>query len=579
MAENIPAADRGIRRPVSRRALLAAPGALALALAGCARGNGQDGSGDAGSDGAPADTSTVELTAGLERTAPEVDGAALSRNSAAAASFAVRLLQAKLGIPPAAPASGDAAEAGAAVSTASATSTVDPDAPATSTVDPDAPATSTVDPDAPATSTVDPDEPATGTVDPDAPATGTADPDAPATGTRDPAAPAAQNLLISPLSLARALALVAQGASGDTLSQLEGALEMSHDELAAYLAAYARTLSIDPQTLAAQDNTWIDSPLAESAPAGSDAGAEDAADDEDGDAAVLDLAESLWIKDDPALTVSDDYLQACVDAFDAQIFSGPFTDETCADLNAWVAGKTQDRIPRLLDALPADALLYLVNALAFTGAWTEPYDDADMEDHVFTCEDGTQQPMTLMRSTEGNYLALDGATGFMKPYAGGRYAFCALLPDEGTALGTLLAGLTGEKIAEAVANAETADVEAGLPRFTARCRSELAEALSALGVADLFDPALADLSGIGTLSDGSGLAVSQVLQETFIQVDERGTQAAAATALGLASASAPAEDEPRQVILDRPFAYLIWDTQTAAPVFIGTLASMEGLEA
>lgn len=557
MAESITAPERGIRSPIPRRALLALPGTLALTLAGCG-GNAALGSQGAGSDEADVATSTVELTADFERTAPEIDGTALSQHSAAAASFAVRLLQAELGLAVAPPDSAEE-DAGAVEGGAeAATSTVDPEAPATSVVDPDAPATSATDPEAPATSAVDPEAPATGTMDPDA--------------------PAARNLLVSPLSLVRALGLLAKGAAGDTLAQLEDALEMDADTLTAYLAAYARTLSIDPQTLAARDNTWIDSPLAQSAPAGSDAETAEAKDD--AAHAVLDLAESLWVKDDPALTVEDDYLQGCVDAFDAQVFRGPFDEQTCADLNAWVADKTQDRITQLLDALPADALLYLVNALAFTGSWTAPYDEGSVEDHTFTCEDGTQQPMTLMRSTEGTYLEVDGARGFMKPYAGSRFAFCALLPDEGTALSSLVADLTGTRLSEAVAGAEATEVEAGMPRFTARCRTELSGALGKLGATDLFDPALADLSGIGTMSDGSGLAVSQVLQETFIKVDEQGTEAAAATALGISTGSAPApEDEPKQVILDRPFAYLIWDTQTAAPVFMGTLARMDGLEA
>ena len=578
MAENTTAPDRGIRSPIPRRALLALPGTLALALAGCSNAAEPE---NPGSEPADVETasSTVELTADFERTAPAVDGAALSQYSAEAAAFAVRLLQAELGLEPApVEKAEDEAEAGAATAAADAGADADP---ATSSADPDAPATSSIDPDAPATSSVDPEAPATSSVDPEAPATSAADPEAPATSSTDPDAPAARNLLVSPLSLLRALGLVVLGAEGDTLAQIEDALGMERDALVAYLVAYARTLDIDPQTLAAQDNTWIDSPLAESAPAGSAAEKEtaDAAEDEaKAPETTLEVAESLWIKDDPALSVEDDYLQASVDDFDAQVFSGPFDAQTCADLNAWVSDKTAGRIPKLLDELPADAVLYLVNALAFTGAWTEPHDDADVEDHTFTCEDGTEQPMTLMRSTENSYLALGGARGFVKPYAGKRFAFCALLPSEGTALSSLIAQLTGEKLADAVANAEATKVEAGIPRFTARCRSELTEALGKLGVADLFDPALADLAGIGTMDDGSGLAVSQVLQETFVNVDEQGTEAAAATALGISAASAAPEEEPEQVILDRPFVYFIWDTQTAAPVFAGTLASMEGLE-
>ena len=574
MAENTTAPDRGIRSSIPRRALLALPGALALALAGCSNAAEPENPGSEPADVETA-TSTVELTADFKRTAPAVDGTALSQYSAEAAAFAVRLLQAELGLEPApVEKAKDEAEA------SEATAETDTD-PATSSVDPDAPTTSSIDPDAPATSSVDPEAPATSSVDPEAPATSAADPEVPATSSTDPDAPAARNLLVSPLSLLRALGLVVLGAEGDTLAQIEDALGMERDALVTYLVAYARTLNIDPQTLAAQDNTWIDSPLAESTPAGSAAEKEaaDAAEDEDkAPETTLEVAESLWIKDEPALSVEDDYLQACVDDFDAQVFSGPFDAQTCADLNTWVSDKTAGRIPKLLDELPADAVLYLVNALAFTGTWTEPYDDADVEDHAFTCEDGTEQPMTLMRSTENSYLALGGARGFVKPYAGKRFAFCALLPSEGTALSSLVAQLTGEKLADAVANAEATKVEAGMPRFTARCRSELTEALGKLGVADLFAPALADLAGIGTMDDGAGLAVSQVLQETFVNVDEQGTEAAAATALGISAASAAPEEEPKQVILDRPFVYFIWDTQTAAPVFAGTLASMKGLE-
>lgn len=578
MANNITAPDRGICSPISRRALLTLPGTLALALAGCSNVGEPESPGSEPAD-ADAATSTVELTADFERTAPAVDGAVLSQHSAEAAAFAVRLLQAELGLEPA-PVEEAEDEAEADAATAAAETGTDAD-PATSATDPDAPITSSVDPDAPATSSVDPEAPATSSVDPEAPATGTADPEAPATSSTDPDAPAARNLLVSPLSLLRALGLVVLGAEGDTLAQIEDALGMERDALVAYLVAYARTLDIDPQTLAAQDNTWIDSPLAESAPAGSDAEKEAANADEDEDTApetTLEMAESLWIKDEPALSVEDDYLQACVDDFDAQVFSGPFDAQTCADLNAWVSDKTAGRIPKLLDELPADAVLYLVDALAFSGAWTEPYEDADVEDHTFTCEDGTEQPMELMRSTENSFLALSGARGFVKPYAGKRFAFCALLPSEGTALSSLVAQLTGKKLADAVASAEAGKVEAGIPRFTARCRTELTEALGKLGVADLFEPALADLAGIGAMDDGSGLAVSQVLQETFVNVDEQGTEAAAATALSVSAASAAPEEEPEQVILDRPFVYFIWDTQTAAPVFAGTLASMEGLE-
>ena len=516
----------------ARRAITAGL-ALALALAGCGCA-GQAAQGSAGSSAAQgsqqqADAAgTAELTASYERAEPAVDANALDRNAAAAADFSVRLFQASLGLQPATSATKDGAAAQADTDVAS-----------------------------------------------------------------DPAAlPAVGNTLVSPLSLTRALGLLAPGAAGTTLSQLENALGMSRDELVAYLVAYGRTLDINPQTLAAKDNTWIDSPLAEPGP-GTDedaANASDNADQSDEDATsqdqpALNLAESLWLRSNPALNVHTTYLQTVVDDFDAQLFQGPFDAGTVDDLNSWVASKTKDRITQLISELPPNAQVCLVNALAFDGAWETPYEDDQVEDHTFTKEDGTQQPMRLMRSTENRYLEIDGATGFVKPYAGGRYAFVALLPAEGSNVAALAQGLTGAKLQDAVANAEACEVRAGIPRFSLSYEASLAGALQALGVTDLFDPAVADLSDLAVLEneDGSSagnLAVSDVLQKTYIKVDEKGTEAAAATAIIASAASAPAPaEEPREVLLDRPFVYAVYDTQTQLPVFLGTVTDMQGLDA
>ena len=557
----------------SARQAITAGLALTLALAGCGcagqAARGSNGSATAQGSQQQADaTGTVELTASYERVEPTVDANALDRNAAAAADFAVRLFQASLGLQPvAATAESDGGTADAQAANDGAASSSDDQSAAPAAGDQDSAPESAA--------------PAAGDA-----STAQAAPSAAA----DPAMlPAVGNTLVSPLSLTRALGLLAPGAAGDTLSQLENALGMDRDELIAYVVAYGRTLDINPQTLAAKGNTWIDSPLAEPAPDEEEdtAGSSDkgSGDDAAPDQPALNLAESLWLRDNPALNVRKTYLQTVVDNFDAQLFQGAFDAGTVADLNSWVAGKTKDRITQLISEFSPHAQVCLVNALAFDGSWETPYEDDQVEDHTFTKEDGTQQPMRLMRSTENRYLEVDGATGFVKPYAGGRYAFVALLPAEGSNVAALAQGLTGAKLRDAVANAETCEVRAGIPRFSLSYEASLAGALQALGVTDLFDPATADLSDLAVLEneDGSSagnLAVSDVLQKTYIKVDEKGTEAAAATAIIASAASAPAPaEEPREVLLDRPFVYAVYDTQTQLPVFLGTVTDMQGLDA
>lgn len=355
------------------------------------------------------------------------------------------------------------------------------------------------------------------------------------------------NVFVSPLSVLYALALAENGAAGQTLAQLEAATGMSAGQLTDYLNAYARRA-------AGED------PL--------DAGVS-------GDALELSLANSVWLRDSEGLVVGDEFLATCEERLGAQAYRAAFDQSTVDDFNAWVNDRTHGMIPELLNQIPASAQLYLINALAFEGAWEEPYDEeGSIEPDVFTTEEGVEQDVRMMRSREQSYLENDLATGFVKPYENYNYAFVGILPNEGVAVGELLESLDGTALRELLTPVEYASVDAGLPMFTTTYQTELTDALRALGINDAFEEQVADFSPMGESEDGP-LYVSQVIHKAYVDVNEEGTRAAAVTSVVMDGASGtPDNPVVNEVILDRPFVYLIVDQQTMTPIFMGVAESI-----
>lgn len=356
----------------------------------------------------------------------------------------------------------------------------------------------------------------------------------------------AGNILVSPLSVERCLAMVQNGAAGETLAQMESALGFSRDDLNAYLHAYQRRVDGDLYGLAGTDG-FEPTPL------------------------PLSLAESVWVRDDPSPGVRDDFLQANVDAFDASVFTAPFDEGTVSDINGWVSAATDGMIDGIVEEIPAGALLYLVSALAFDARWESPYEDADVRSATFTSEDGAVGEVSLMDSREEAYLEGERCVGFMRPYESNDFAFVGLLPKEGVTVADLVASLDGAALLELLAPVGNCVVDASLPKFELEYDASLVDCLRALGMTDAFGDA-ADFSLMADVP----LQVSEVRHRTYISVSETGTQAAAATSAGMAGASAPSDEEPEvmTVVLDRPFVYLLIDYQTLTPLFTGAVESL-----
>lgn len=343
------------------------------------------------------------------------------------------------------------------------------------------------------------------------------------------------NAMISPLSILCALGMTANGAKGETLSQMEKAFGLPLEELREYLAAYVSAM-----------------------PSSEDAG--------------FHAANALWLKDQ-GLSVKQEFLQANADYFGADAYKAPFDSGTLEEINGWVNENTHGMIPKILEELSPATVAVLVNALAFEGKWEKPYEDIQVHDGVFTKEDGTSQPVKMMYSEESRYLEDEAAAGFLKYYKGGEYAFAALLPEDGVSVQEYLSSLSGEKLHGLLENVQDTAVSAGIPKFTSDYSALLNDLLMDMGMTDAFDPALADFSGLGTMDSGDNIYVSKVLHKTHIAVDEQGTKAGAVTAVVQEAGSALME-EPKRVILDRPFLYMIIDCQANVPIFLGTVSEI-----
>ncbi|MBQ7863138.1 MAG: serpin family protein [Lachnospiraceae bacterium] len=343
-----------------------------------------------------------------------------------------------------------------------------------------------------------------------------------------------ENVLVSPLSVLLALYMTANGAEGQTKDQM---LQVLGEDLNGYLKAYREAL-----------------------PQGADY--------------KLNIANSIWFKDKESLNVQENFLLTNRDYFDAALYKAPFNDITCKEINNWVKENTDGMIKNILNEIPQDAVLYLINALSFDAKWTKPYQERSVqEDCIFTKEDGTEQKATLMYSEEHVYLEDEYATGFMKYYKENKYAFVALLPKEGVKVADYVTTLSADGLHQMFSNAKRTVVNARLPKFKTEYNILLNDILIQMGMEDAFSFGDADFSKMAVSDDGN-IFISRVLHKTFISVDEQGTKAGAATAVETTD-SAMFITESYNVFLDRPFVYMLIDCETNQPFFIGTMMDVE----
>ncbi|MBP5184882.1 MAG: hypothetical protein J6113_07230, partial [Lachnospiraceae bacterium] len=208
-----------------------------------------------------------------------------------------------------------------------------------------------------------------------------------------------ENTLVSPLSLIAALGMTMEGAKGETLAEMEKALGFTSGELTDYIATLLDILKNDE---------------------------------------VLSMANSIWFTSHERFTVDEAFLKRNAAFYKAGIFKSPFDDTTVVDVNNWVREKTHDMIDGILDECKPGNIMFLINALAFEGEWEEEFKENRISDGKFTTTDGQKVDVKFMSSEEDTYLVTEKAEGFIKYYKGRKYAFAALLPNEGVSISDVL---------------------------------------------------------------------------------------------------------------------------------------------
>lgn len=334
-----------------------------------------------------------------------------------------------------------------------------------------------------------------------------------------------ENTMFSPLSLNFALGMAANGVDEEFKKEFENYFGMTIEQYNAYVQHYINTAA-----------PWYNE-------------------------TVVDIANSIWLRN-PA-TLQDEYAQLMDIYYKAEANTRDFDMTLVDEVNKWCAEKTHDMIPVVLGEPPMSSVL-LINALYFEGKWENGYDEDQVSDVEFTTSNGETISVEGMYDTEETfYMENDNATAFAKYYNDGRYAFVGVLPKEEGEF--TLTDLDLESLMDAGAM-EYVEVHSMIPKFKFNNAHSLLDLLNKVGLP-------VDTMSFSNITEAP-LTITDVRQHTAVELDEEGTRAAAVTIVEMDGMAAPIEpQEIKEVILDRPFAFMIYDMENQTPLFVGKVGN------
>lgn len=350
------------------------------------------------------------------------------------------------------------------------------------------------------------------------------------------------NVFYSPFSISEAMAMVSAGAKGQTQQQIAEALRFSLPQARLHPAFNDLDLAL--------------------ASRGQDA------EGQDGHPFALTVANALWGQIHYQFQAP--FLDTLAQNYGAGMHIVDFAGAPSASvkvINDWVAVKTEDKILNLLTEqdISASTKLVLTNAIYFNARWATPFEVADTKLAPFTRADGsTAKVQTMSGTVGGGYDKGEGYEAVSLPYDGNELSMILVLPTQGT-LEEFVNGLDGTHLAALAGRLSSHDVHIHLPRFKMETKYQLQDPLSAMGMPLAFTED-ADFSGISTQSR---LFISRVIHQAFINVNESGTEAAAATAVVMNDTAA---SESVEVSFDRPFLFFIRDDATGSVLFLGRVS-------
>jgi len=343
-----------------------------------------------------------------------------------------------------------------------------------------------------------------------------------------------RNLVVSPLSVAMALAMTYNGAAGTTREAMQQTLQLfgmtDKDVNESFGTLMGRLTQADAKI-------------------------------------TTSIANSIWFR--KGFAVEEPFLQANQDYFDARVADLDFSEDGAADIiNAWVSRQTHDKIPTIVEPpLDPQLMMLLINAVYFKGIWTHRFDTAATADRLFTTADSSSVSVPFMKldanlahARTERYEAID------LPYGSGDFSMTLILPSPGQTVNDFIASLTVDSWNQLVAGLTTGSGHVFLPQFTATCDLTLNKVLTDLGMGVAFQPSRADFSGISGQAD---LYLSEVIHKTYVAVDEEGTEAAAVTGVGIRLTSIGPNEFT--ITFDRPFLFAIREQNTGSLVFLGRI--------
>jgi serine protease inhibitor len=342
-----------------------------------------------------------------------------------------------------------------------------------------------------------------------------------------------ENIVISPLSLELALGMVYAGCTGTSADELRNVVGFS------------------PQT-GSQEVRVPGMDLVSSLPP----------------TITLKIANSLW--SDPSTKLRPTFESKVKDLFGAEIQSTDLqTPGAMKAINDWVAKATENRITDLIQKPPKPPLV-LIDAVYFKGAWENAFPAGQDFPAQFSRKHGGPCQVTMMkRSLSAPYLETDDFQAIKLPYTGGGLEMVLILPAKGTDLGAVVQRLSNASWKSTIDQFTAGSGTISLPRFKATFRDSLIDPLAQLGIKAIFEPS-ADFAPM--FEDPRKFFVSNIIQQTYLRVDEKGSEAAAATAVQIeASAMRAAPKKPFNLVFDRPFLFAITDDQSGQLLFAGVL--------
>lgn len=343
------------------------------------------------------------------------------------------------------------------------------------------------------------------------------------------------NVFISPFSVSTALAMTYNGAAGETKEAMADALQFQELTLEEINHAYAAL-----QTVIAQADPDVE----------------------------LSIANSLWGR--AGQPFKPDFLEQNAQFYDARITELDFDDpQASRTINDWVREQTNGKIEEIIDKnIDPETILFLINAIYFKGEWAEPFDAENTADEDFHLLDGTTKSVPMMsRSGEYPYYKNEAFEAIQLPYGNERLSMTVFLPDANSSLEQFLQQWDVQKWSEWMAHFDKQTGSIHLPRFQLEFETTLDDALKAMGMEIAFNKKRANFERMVTIPPNA--YINEVKHQSFIEVNEEGTEATAATSVEMAIESAPLDTF--QMKVDRAFFFTIHDQETNTLLFMGSV--------